>query len=130
MKIVFFDGHCGLCNHLVDWLIRRDKKSVLKFAPLQGPTARKLLPESPDPGGEVFTVLYLREGKIHDRSTAALLCLVDIGGPWKTAGAFLLLPKLLRDLIYNLVVRARYLLVSRLETCRIPLPEERLRILP
>jgi predicted DCC family thiol-disulfide oxidoreductase YuxK len=39
--IIFFDGVCSLCNAFIDFLIKRDKKSVLRYAPLQGRTAHQ-----------------------------------------------------------------------------------------
>ena len=77
VKILFFDGYCSLCNHLVDQMVRWDKRSVLKFASLQGKTAKVMLPSGPkvDPD----TVIYLRNGISFDRSTAILMSLRDLG---------------------------------------------------
>ena len=77
-KILFFDGYCSLCNNLVDQMARWDKRGVLKFASLQGKTAKVMLPPqvTPDPD----TVIYLRGGVSFERSTAILMSLRDLGG--------------------------------------------------
>ncbi len=129
-KILFFDGHCNLCNNLVDRLIRMDGAGVIKFASLQGETARKLLPPDKITELDPDTVLYLRDGEIFDRSTAVLLCLKDLGWPWAFFSVFLVVPKFLRDLVYRFVVRIRYQVFGRRDSCRLPTAEEKERLLP
>lgn len=128
-KILFFDGYCSLCSHLVDQMIRIDKQGVLKFASLQGETAKKLLPSEFVMKVDVDTVLYLRQGQVFDRSTAILMSLRDLGGAWTMVSAFLLVPKFLRDLIYRLVARNRFTFFKRRETCRLPTASEKERLL-
>ena len=129
-KVLFFDGYCNLCNNTVDSLVRWDKNAILKFASLQGETAAKLLPQSARQGAEPETVIYLRDGKIYDRSTAILLVLKDIGGIYALSGLFFVVPKFLRDLVYRFIARIRYKVFGKRESCRIPTPEERSRFLP
>lgn len=129
MKIVFFDGYCSLCNALVDWLIKTDKSGALKFASLQGETARQLLGENHDPV-EVDTVIYLRNGDRFERSTAILQILSDIGGAWAVARIFFLVPNFARDLIYKLIAKNRYRIMKKRASCRMPTEAERSRLLP
>lgn len=129
-KVLFFDGYCSLCNHLVDSMIRWDKKSVLKFASLQSDAAKKNLPESYEIKMDPDTVIYLRVGRVYDRSSAILFSLYDMGGPWVLAALFFLVPKFLRDLVYRFVAKIRYKVFGKRETCRLPTAEEQKRILP
>jgi predicted DCC family thiol-disulfide oxidoreductase YuxK len=129
-KILFFDGYCSLCNNLVDQMVRWDKKGVLKFASLQGETAKRLLPNSAVAEKDPDTLLYLRGGQVHDRSTAVLFSLRDLGGVWVLTSVFLIVPKPLRDLVYRFVANIRYRVFGRRDSCRIPTPQERERILP
>lgn len=129
-KILFFDGYCSLCNNLVDQMVRWDKKGVLKFASLQGETAKRLLPNPGSAENDPDTALYLRGGQVYDRSTAVLLSLKDLGGLWVLPSVFLIVPKVLRDLVYRFVASIRYRVFGRRDTCRIPTPLERERILP
>ena len=131
MRIVFFDGYCSLCNALVDWLMRVDRSQTLRFASLQGEVARKYLKnndtlKSPD----MDTIVYLRDERAYQRSHAVLMILSDLGGVWKFAQVFLVVPSPLRDLIYNLVAKNRYRIFGKRDTCRIPTPEEMKRLLP
>ncbi len=130
MKILFFDGHCNLCNSLVDWLILRDTHDVLKFASLQGITAKSHLPVFHSSQTSFDTVVYFRDGQIYEKSTAVLYALKDIGGVWSGAQVFLIIPKRVRDAIYDLVAKNRYRLFGRKDTCRIPTPQEFKKLLP
>jgi predicted DCC family thiol-disulfide oxidoreductase YuxK len=134
MKIVFFDGHCNLCNQLVNWLIRRDHTGSLKFAPLQGVTAKEKLPpqllESPTPASGPETVVYFNNGMMTERSTAVLHILRDLGGIWALIGDIgLKVSEVRRDQIYRFVARNRYKIFGRRETCRVPTAEELVRFL-
>lgn len=129
MKIVFFDGYCSLCNALVDWLVRIDKKNQLKFASLQGETSAKILSQQ----NEVFdvnTVIYWRDGARYEQSTAVLNILSDIGGFWGLTRIFYILPKFVRDIAYRIVANNRYRFINKRETCRMPTESERGRFLP
>lgn len=129
MKIVFFDGYCSLCNALVDWLIHIDTSNQLKFASLQGETAARLLNQQNEVI-DINTVVYLRNDVRSEQSTAVLNILSDVGGVWGLARIFLIVPKFIRDFVYRLVAKNRYRFIKKRETCRMPTPSERDRLLP
>lgn len=121
--IVFFDGVCGLCNKSIDLLVRLDKKRVLRYAPLQGETASRLLP--PEDTSSLQSIVYYSRGKRYDRSDAVLRLLTDLGGGWKILHAFTLIPAFLRNALYSGIARHRYRWFGKKESCRIPTKEER-----
>ena len=125
MKIVFFDGYCVLCNGFVDWLLKIDQKSLLQFASLQGETAKRLL------GSEVKvdTIIYYHEGKKLEKSDAVLAILSDLQGIWPIIRVFKVIPSFIRDGIYDLVAKIRYRVAGKRQSCRLPTPEEKQRIL-
>ncbi len=131
MKILFFDGHCSLCNRWIDLMMRLDHKQHIKFASLQGESAKKYLPASRlGSTHDLETVVYFHDGQIDDRSTGALKCLQDVGGLWGAfASILLMIPRPLRDWVYRGIARYRYSLFGRRDTCRLPTPEEKDRIL-
>ncbi|MFN8634914.1 MAG: thiol-disulfide oxidoreductase DCC family protein [Chloroflexota bacterium] len=128
--IVFFDGVCGLCNGSVDWLMARDRRAVLRFAPLQGETAQRTLgPLDDDP--ETWSMVLVDETGRYRRSDAAIKIVEYLGGPWAIAGRVIgIVPRGLRDAGYRWIARNRYRWFGQHETCRIPTPEERSRFLP
>lgn len=127
--IVYFDGVCGLCNRLVDFLLRHDRSGELRFAPLQGETARATLPEADV--RELSTIAFTADGHHWTESSAIVRILWRLGPFWKMAGTLLwLIPRPLRNLGYRLVARSRYRFFGKRETCRLPTAEERDRLLP
>ena len=136
--VVLVDGDCVLCHGMVSWLLRIDKKKGLRFSTLQGETARRLLGGTPE--GTVMlqdldTVIYVRgyegpERRICTGSTAALLILRDIGGFWKWVSWLTVIPRPLRDVVYEVVARYRYRWFGKHEdACPLPGKGERERIL-
>lgn len=126
-RILFFDGYCNLCNRSVDFLIRRDRNKQLLFAPLQGSTALKLLPEALRK--EVDSVVYYDNGSIYTQSTASLKVAQVLGFPWSWARVFLLFPPKWRDACYRFIARRRLKWFGKRSTCRMPSLEERSRFL-
>jgi predicted DCC family thiol-disulfide oxidoreductase YuxK len=128
MAIVFFDGHCNLCNRFIDFLITRDHARRLKFAPLQGRTAAAELgpefnPTAPD------TVVLKSAGKVYIRSTAAILTLAELRGIYVLAKIFLFIPRFIRDWAYRVIATNRYSWFGRRDTCRLPSEAEKAQFL-
>jgi predicted DCC family thiol-disulfide oxidoreductase YuxK len=127
--VLFFDGVCGLCNHVIDFVIARDRAAIFRFAPLQGDTARERLPEADL--RDLNTMVLWEEQGIFRKSTAASRILIRLGGVWRLIGTALrLVPRPLRDAGYSLVARHRYWIFGKKESCRMPTSAERARFLP
>ena len=127
--ILFFDGVCGLCNKTVDFVLVRDRMSKIKFAPLQGDTARQLL--TPADLENLNTMVLWVEGRTYRKSAAAVRVLWRLSVAWQVLGTLLwVIPLPLRNLGYSLVARNRYRIFGKKESCRLPTPEERGRFLP
>ena len=133
-NLVLYDGVCGLCNRLVRFLLRIDRRNVLCFAPLQGPTAARLAERHGFPL-DVQTMIYVRSFGLKDerafeRSDAALRVLGDVGGGWWLLSLLRVVPRFLRDPVYDWVARHRYRWFGKYESCPLPSPEQRARFLP
>jgi predicted DCC family thiol-disulfide oxidoreductase YuxK len=128
-QIIFFDGVCGLCNASVNWLMKKDKKGVFLFAPLQGITAQSALPKAYSE--QMNTLVYLKYGSVHNQSDAVLFALKDLGGVWKIIGFCLsVFPQSLRNFVYHWVSKNRYTWFGKLDQCRLPTAEEKAKFLP
>jgi predicted DCC family thiol-disulfide oxidoreductase YuxK len=140
--LVLYDGVCGLCNRTVRLLLRIDRRRVLAFAPLQGQTAAQLAARHGFPiaaAGEdslaLRSIVYVRSfGLKHERahlkSDAVLRILGDVGGAWSLLAVFRVVPRLLRDPLYDWVARHRYRWFGRYDSCPLPPPDQRARFLP
>ncbi len=137
--LVVFDGHCGLCNGLVRWLLRRDRRDRLRFVALEsekvaGVLARHGLDVPAAACGEETMLVVLNAGgageRVLVRSDAVVALFDELARPWTWVGTALRwVPRAVRDLGYRLVARWRYRIWGRMESCPIPTVEERERFL-
>jgi predicted DCC family thiol-disulfide oxidoreductase YuxK len=125
---VFFDGECGLCNRFVVWLLRRDRRRVLHFAPLRGELAAAHLPPLAESDREWTVALWDADG-IHVESDAALRAVASVGSIWRAARLLLLLPRFLRNPVYRVIARNRIRWFGRVDSCALLPPERRDRLL-
>jgi predicted DCC family thiol-disulfide oxidoreductase YuxK len=134
-KLVLYDGVCGLCDRLVQFLLKRDVSGTLMFAPLQGPTAARLLDRHPQLHHGPESVVYIEnfdspEELAYTRSEAALRVLSALSGPWRMVKWISFVPLAVRDAGYDWIARHRYRWFGRFEACKIPTENQRHRFLP
>ena len=121
--VLFFDGVCGLCNRAVDFLLKIDKQHKLHFAPIQGETAKDVLPENLTEN--LDTVILYEKEKLYYKSDAALRSLKISGGWWRYLYYFKFLPRFIREFIYDIIAENRYDWFGKRDACRLPTPEEK-----
>lgn len=124
MDVIFFDGVCNFCNASINFIIDHDYTGRYRFAPLQSDLGQKTLQQYGYSTVEFDTILLVRDGKLYEKSTAALEIARYLRG-WSWLYAFSIFPRFIRDSVYGLVARNRYRIFGKSETCRIPTPEER-----
>ena len=128
--LLLFDGVCNLCNGFVQFVIRRDPKGVFRFTALQSEVAQELLTEREvENRTDLDTVILIEKGKVYTHSDVALRVVRRMPGLWPLFGVFRIIPKFLRDAIYNWVARNRYRWFGKRESCMIPTPELKARFL-
>lgn len=128
-SIIFFDGVCNLCNASIDFVIQRDKKDRFLVGALQEGFSRKILSRFDVREDYLDSLVLLEEGKIYYKSTAALKIAKNLSGLWPGLYPLILLPKYLRDPIYNWIGTNRYRWFGKKSSCRLPSPEEKAKFL-
>lgn len=118
--IVLFDGVCNLCNRSVQFILKRDKKKKILFASLQGNFGQEMLKRYHLPENDFNSFILLEGEKLYTRSTAALRVLKHLRRGWQIFYGFIILPRFIRDSIYNWIARNRYKWFGKKETCMIP----------
>ena len=128
--VVLYDGVCGMCNGLVQFIARRDRRGRFRFAALQGETGQALLRRHGLRTDDFDTVVLVEGARARTKSRAALRILGGLGGAWGAMGAFSVLPEPLLDFFYDRVANNRYRVFGRSDACMLPPPEMRARFLP
>jgi predicted DCC family thiol-disulfide oxidoreductase YuxK len=128
--LVLYDGVCGLCSRLLQFLLTHDRRGRFAFASLQSATGQAVIEGL---GGDPteLTSFYVLANYRTDRSRtlarskAALFVAGQLGWPWKAAVIARVLPSAVLDRAYNLIARNRYRVFGRFEQCLAPRPEFR-----
>jgi len=117
--IILFDGVCNLCNSSVRFVLKHDNKNQFLFASLQSDAAQKLLLQFNYENDKMLSLVLIENDKVYDRSTAALRIGKKLRAPWNFLHLLILVPKTIRDYVYNLVAKNRYKWFGKRDTCLI-----------
>jgi predicted DCC family thiol-disulfide oxidoreductase YuxK len=137
-SILLYDGVCGLCNRLVQFVLRRDPAGVFRFAALQSPLAGRILTRHGLDAGDLnslYVVINVEQADeiLLPRSDAVIFILrrrAAAGAFWRMTGLLLqLVPRAIRDWGYGVVARRRYRMFGRYEACPLPNEDTRSRFL-
>ena len=128
-RVLVFDGVCNLCDGGVNFLIGRDKKAKIRYAAAQSSAGRALLKHFQMPIDEFNTMVYVQNRQPFVKSTAALRVALNLPLPWPVLGVGLLLPRFLRDWVYDRVAANRYRMFGIKDQCMIPTDDIRARFL-
>jgi|SRR5215831_139368 len=123
--IVLYDGVCGLCNRAVQFLLKRDRHDRFRFAPLQSSFAASLLARHGIDHTNLDTVYALRnhgkpDEQLLTRGDAVLFFAEMLGGIWNVARLARMVPRPIRNRLYDLVARNRYRVFGKSEACMLP----------
>ncbi len=127
--ILLFDGVCNLCNASVQWILLHDPQGKFRFAALQSDTGQALLRRFGLDQAHFDSVVLVEGERIFLRSDAPLEIARHLGGLWKLAYGLKIIPRFLRDAVYNWIARNRYRWFGRREACMLPRPEWKERFL-
>ncbi|MBL0145548.1 MAG: thiol-disulfide oxidoreductase DCC family protein [Chitinophagaceae bacterium] len=127
--IILFDGVCNFCNSSVNFVIKRDKQAVIKFAALQSATGQQLLQQYSLPVNKMQSFVFIENGITYTQSTAALKVCKYLKGLWPLCSGFIIVPKFIRDGLYNYIAKNRYKWFGQKNSCMIPSPDIKARFL-
>ena len=122
-KIILFDGICNLCSSSVQFVIKRDAKNRFLFASLQSAAGQGYLRRFGLPADSFHSFVLVEDDKCYTRSTAALRVARFLTGAWPLLYACIIIPRFIRDAIYNVIARNRYKWFGKKEACWIPTPD-------
>ena len=119
-KIIFYDGHCNLCNGFVNAIIKLDKKSIFLFAPLNGNHAKNLLKKNNIKNTTIDSVVLFNNNSISYKSKAVIEILISLGGIYRVLVMTKIIPRAILDWLYDIVAKNRYSWFGKQDRCRVP----------
>jgi len=126
--VILFDGVCNLCSGSVQFILKRDKEKKFLFASLQSAYGQKLLQQFNLPADNFNSFILYQDGKVFIKSTGALKLFSQLKN-WGWVKIFWIIPKFLRDAVYNLIAKNRYKWFGKKEECWLPTPDLKARFL-
>ena len=127
--VLLYDGVCGLCNRIVRFTLKYDRKKIFRFAALQNDYGQVALRKAGLSLDQLDTFMLIEDGLVRIRSDAAFRTLSLLGWPWRMIAALRVLPRALTDRCYDFVARHRYGWFGTYDTCPIPSAETRSRFI-
>jgi predicted DCC family thiol-disulfide oxidoreductase YuxK len=129
VAIVLFDGVCNLCNGVVRFVIERDPRGRFQFATLTSATAARTLGSAAGPAPLPNSIVLIDDGRVFTRSDATLRLAKNLTFPWPLLYGLVVVPRGVRDRVYDFVARHRYSWFGRRDACMVPSPSIRARFL-
>ncbi len=132
--VLLYDGTCGFCAESVQFVLRHDRRGLLRFAALDSAYGRGVLDRHPELRG-FDSVLFVEPAlngaveKVATHSSAALRVAEYLGGRWGLLRVARVIPPPIRDAVYRLVARHRHRLSAHGPRCLVPSAQDRARFL-
>ncbi len=117
VKIIIYDGVCGVCNNWVQFILKNNPDPEIRFVSFQSKVSK--------PYREKFEIvnmdslLLIENEKCYRQSTAILKIFKLLNSNWKYIYSFIYIPRVIRDFFYNHISKNRYFLMGKRENCKI-----------
>lgn len=121
--VILFDGVCKLCNRSVNFILRIDRTGRLKMASLQSDYGRRVLEDHGLKSGPLDSMMLLEGTRLTMKSTAVIRISKYLGGAWPLCMGALIIPRYIRDALYDVIAKNRYRWFGQYDTCPLPDPE-------
>ena len=132
--VLLYDGVCGFCNRLVQFVLRHDREKIFRFASLQSPFGSRVLTLHGVDSSAMRTAYVLEAGDqgqvLLQQSEAILFVMGRFGGIWSVlAQTVRFVPLRIRNWAYNVIAHHRYRIFGRYDNCPLPIAADRDRFL-
>jgi predicted DCC family thiol-disulfide oxidoreductase YuxK len=127
--VILFDGVCNFCNGAVNFVLKRNKKANILFTPMQSKAGQRLLEQHHLPADDMKSFIFIENDFVYKQSTGAFKVCRHLRGLWPLCYGLIIVPKFIRDGIYNWIAKNRYKWFGKKESCMIPTPEVKARFL-
>lgn len=124
---LYFDGVCNFCAATVRFILERERAPTLRFASLQSAYALHELPPLGVDPRRLDSIVLVEDGHAFTASDAALRAARHLRAPWSWLALALVVPRVVRDVVYGFIARRRYAWFGKKDECMIPSPALRAR---
>lgn len=128
-SLLLFDGVCNLCHGAVQFFLKRDTNNQIVYASLQSDLGREILVAAGMDDQNLKSLVLVEEGEVYLRSEAALRAARHLRGGWKLVDHLRIVPRFIRDTVYDLIAANRYRWFGQKESCPLPSPQTRNKFL-
>ena len=118
-KVIVFDGVCALCNNFVIFVIKNDKKNLYKFISLQNIQQNKLHDFDKLFDEKINSILLIKKESILSKSDAVIEIFSKLSFPYNLSPILLLIPRTIRNWLYNIIAKKRFKFFGKIEYCSI-----------
>lgn len=118
--VLLFDGECNLCNGTINFILDKDKKGKIKFASLQSETGKQLSQESSVTLRNLSSVVLIHNKQVFTKSDVVVQIGLILGGAWKLLVLTRVIPRPIRNWIYDLIAKNRYKWFGKTNQCKLP----------
>lgn len=128
-NIIIFDGICNFCNKSVNFIIKRDTKVHFLFTPIQSDVAKEIMHKYDLNSKDIDSIILIKDDRYFTKSDAILEILKDLSGYWFLFRIFKIVPKIMRDYLYNFISKNRYKFFGKKNSCMLPTKDLKKRFL-
>lgn len=125
---ILFDGVCNLCNGWVRFVMRKERKPEFRFASLQSDVAKEML-NAFNTKNKMDSIVLIEDGIVYQKSEAVLRILGKLKHPWPLLSVLIVVPRILRDSVYNIVAHHRYAWFGKQQSCELMGPADKVRFI-
>ncbi|MDT0551737.1 thiol-disulfide oxidoreductase DCC family protein [Urechidicola vernalis] len=127
--LILFDGICNLCNSSVQFVLKKDKNKQFIFASIQSDAAKEILLQFSKNNSDLGSIFLIHKDHLYTKSSAILRIGKLLGRFYSLAIIFWVVPKPIRNWVYDYIAKNRYKWYGKKDECMIPTPEIKSRFL-
>ena len=128
-SLILFDGVCNLCNSSIQLIIKNDKKDHFLFASLQSDAGQQFLLQNNRENLNFESILLIEDGQVYEKSEAVLRICRRLSGGFPLLYGLRIIPRILRDFIYDKVAKYRYKWFGKQDVCMMPSKDLKMKFL-
>ena len=118
--IWLFDGQCVLCSRAVQFSLRHERSPEIQFVAIQSSTGRRIAEEHKIDPDNPESFLFIVHGRAHAKSDGMMVLASHLRGWPKMLMLGRVVPKFIRDWLYDRMARNRYQWFGKTEKCFVP----------